>query len=354
MKTVLVTGGAGFIGSNFVKYITGRGNHAIVLDNLTYAGDLRNLNTVKKEKLSFVEGDINNSHLVKELLCTYHPDGIIHFAAESHVDNSITNSTPFLNTNVLGTVSLLESVKWYLSNRHRYTIRQDKFRFHHISTDEVYGSLGPNDPPFTETTSYAPRSPYAASKAASDHFVAAYGNTHKIPYVITNCSNNYGPHQHSEKLIPTIIRHALKNEPIPMYGNGSNIRDWIHVRDHCEALWKVYLDAKDRMRYNIGGKNQVSNRQMIHQILYLMDKPLSLVQSVTDRPGHDWRYDIDNSKIERELNWYPHIDLLNGLNETIEWYTLYGKDTWNNSGSGEIITPVSCDDCRIKTATTDL
>jgi dTDP-glucose 4,6-dehydratase len=286
---ILVTGGAGFIGSNFVKYVTDKNEHVAVIDKLTYAGNLANLNDVKKGYLHFTQGDINDSHLVRELLCTYHPRGIVHFAAESHVDNSINDASPFLQTNVNGTVSLLESVKWYLANRHKYTSDKSSFRFHHISTDEVYGSLGYHDPAFTEKTQYDPRSPYSASKAAADHFVTAYGNTYKIPYVITNCSNNYGPKQHPEKLIPTVIRKAMNDEPVPMYADGSNIRDWIHVWDHCAALWKVFLDAKNGSRYNIGGKCQLSNKILIAGILDLMGKPISLIKSVADRPGHDFR-----------------------------------------------------------------
>ena len=339
--TIMVTGGAGFIGSNFVKYVADTVKEpVVVVDNLTYAGDLRNLGDVKGS-VSFHECDINDKSRVLDIMHVYRPRGIVHFAAESHVDNSIADAYPFLHTNVSGTVALLEATREYLKKN------LGDFRFHHVSTDEVYGSLGPNDPPFTETTPYAPRSPYAATKASSDLLVAAYGTTYNLPYVITNCSNNYGPKQHAEKLIPTVIRHALRNEPIPMYGNGSNIRDWIHVNDHCRALWKVFLDANNGTRYNIGGKNQISNRAMIHQILYLMDKPLSLIQSVPDRPGHDWRYDIDNSKIERDLKWFPHVDLAYGLKETIEWYMMYGEDTWNNTGSRTLVPFVSGNNSRI-------
>jgi len=323
--TIMVTGGAGFIGSNFVRYLTDLGEHVHVLDNLTYAGDLRNLRDINKSKLYFTEGDINDTELVFNLLATYDPIGIVHFAAESHVDNSINNASPFVITNVNGTVSLLEATKKWLLLRHRYTTKKQSFRFHHVSTDEVYGSLSLGEPAFTESNLYAPRSPYSASKAASDHFVAAYGATHNIPYVMTNCSNNYGRRQHKEKLIPVVITKAMNDLSIPMYADGANIRDWIHVRDHCEALWRVFVYGKDNSKYNIGGKTQVSNKELITTILNMMGKPLSLITSVTDRLGHDFRYDIDNTKIETELRWYPRIPLDIGLKDTIEWYRTQHK-----------------------------
>ena len=347
---ILVTGGAGFIGSNFVQYLTHKGENVLVVDKLTYAGDMRNLIDVDVSRLRFVEGDICDTEMIFDLLVEFEPRGIINFAAESHVDNSISDSSPFLKTNVLGTASLLEATRKYLNSHQTHK----EFRFHHISTDEVYGSLGPKDPPFKETTPYAPRSPYAASKASSDHLVTAWGNTYGIPYVITNCSNNYGPKQHKEKLLPTIIRKAYNNEPIPMYGNGSNIRDWLHVYDHCEAIWKVFLDSKDKSRYNIGGKCQIPNIDMIRIVLDIMGKSSYLIQSVTDRPGHDFRYDIDTAKIQNELGFYPHIDLYSGLTETIQWYTTYGKDSWDNTGGRQVKPTVSCDKCRIKTATPHL
>ncbi len=353
MSGIIVTGGAGFIGSNFVKLITDQGYHAIVLDKLTYAADLSYIyDNCDPTEVLFTEGDINDTELVYNLLACYDPIGIVHFAAESHVDNSIKDSKPFIETNVMGTVSVLEATRRWLANRHKYNIRKRSFRFHHVSTDEVYGSLGPDDAPFTETTPYAPRSPYAASKAASDHMVASYGNTYGIPYVITNCSNNYGKHQHSEKLIPTVIRNALADESIPMYGDGSNIRDWIHVEDHCEALLKVFVDGKDKNKYNIGGKCQISNRVLIGNILSMMGKSADLVKSVGDRPGHDFRYDIDNTKIETELGWTPRKNFLIGLNETIRWYI--NENTRHNSSGGSLDTSVSSNHSDIEAASANL
>ena len=319
---ILVTGGAGFIGSNFIRYVVEQHKEqVVVLDKLTYAGDLANLIGLDKDFVKFVVGDIADSDLVLDLLLTYHPRGIIHFAAESHVDRSIDSSMPFVEANVVGTVKLLEAAKQYLQIRNNYKKGLVDFRFHHISTDEVYGSLQLDDPAFTETTLYAPRSPYSASKAASDHFVAAYGTTHNVPWVLTNCSNNYGPRQHKEKLIPTVITKALRNEPIPIYGQGTNIRDWIHVQDHCEALWTVFKQAPNGERYNIGGKCQISNLDLVVKILKLMNKPRDLITFVTDRLGHDFRYDIDNEKIEKTFKWRPKVKLEEGLKQTIEWYT---------------------------------
>jgi dTDP-glucose 4,6-dehydratase len=319
---ILVTGGAGFIGSNFVRYLIEiHREPVVVIDKLTYAGDLANLKDLDPDMLHFVGGDIANDELVLDLLLTYHPRGIVHFAAESHVDRSIDSSMPFVDSNVVGTVKLLDATKQYLKVRDQYRKDLREFRFHHVSTDEVYGSLGVEDPAFTEETLYAPRSPYSASKAASDHFVAAYGATHNIPWVLTNCSNNYGPRQHKEKLIPTVITRALNDEPIPVYGQGANIRDWIHVQDHCEALWAVFNGAANGERYNIGGKCQLRNIDIVVNILTLMNKPLDLITFVEDRLGHDFRYDIDNAKIERDFGWNPRIKLEDGLRETIEWYT---------------------------------
>jgi dTDP-glucose 4,6-dehydratase len=327
--TLLVTGGAGFIGSNFVKYIVETHREpVVVLDNLTYAGDRNNL--PKSDMISFHEGEIGDYHFVSELLRRYNPRGIINFAAESHVDRSIDCAAAFTYTNVVATVTLLEAARDYIYSFAQDHLPKPDFRFHHISTDEVYGSLGPNDPPFTETTPYAPRSPYAASKAASDHFVAAFGNTYGLPYVITNCSNNYGPRQHKEKFIPTVITKLLAKEPIPLYGDGSNIRDWIYVMDHCEAIYKVFVYAQNNSKYNIGGKCQVTNLQMIEGISKIMGiEPI--IKYVPDRLGHDFRYDIDNTKIEHAIHWYPNTHLGNGLIETIKWYT---DENIRNNSSG--------------------
>jgi dTDP-glucose 4,6-dehydratase len=326
---ILVTGGAGFIGSNFVKYMNKIGEPCLVVDKLTYAGNESNLDGLD---CIFVQEDICNTKAMLNLLLHYDPRGIINFAAESHVDNSIKDSLPFIQTNIVGTYSLLEAVRKYRPVR---TERMHgRFRFHQISTDEVYGHLGDFDPPFTEKTKYDPRSPYSASKASADHLVASYGNTYGIPYTITNCSNNYGPNQHKEKLIPTIIRNALQDKPVPMYGQGYNVRDWIHVDDHCQAIWKVFLDSRDNNVYNVGGGCQMSNLRLIKLVLELMNKPEHLITSVDDRPGHDFRYAIDNTKIETELGWYPNVFFRHGLEKTIEWYiNEYKKDLGNYSSS---------------------
>ena len=350
---ILVTGGAGFIGSNFVKYVSDTmGEYCAVVDKLTYASSLDNLSDVKRD-VFFHKDDICDVTQIIHLLNAYHPRGIINFAAESHVDNSIKDSLPFIKSNIVGTYSLLEATRIYLKEHRLSTM--EPFRFHHISTDEVYGSLDASDTPATEDSPYKPRSPYAASKASADHLVASYGVTHNLPYVITNCSNNYGPKQHSEKLIPTIIRNAYNNTSIPMYGDGSNIRDWIYVEDHCKAIWKVFLDGKNGNRYNIGGQNQTTNKGLIHYILNVMGKSDDLVLSVKDRPGHDFRYDIDTKKISEELGFHPTTELESGLKKTIEWYiNEYNKNSGNNSGGGQEQPPVSGDNGSIETVTSNI
>lgn len=317
-KNMLVTGAAGFIGCNFVQYMLAKYNDLKIIsfDKLTYAGDLKSLENLPNEKNhSFVQGDICDAKLLDEVLQKHQVNIIVHFAAESHVDRSITGPKEFVQTNVMGTFTLLEAARKY------------GIRFHHISTDEVYGSLNPQDPAFCETTPYAPNSPYSASKAASDHFVRAYFHTYKLPVTTSNCSNNYGPYQHSEKLIPTIIRCCLENKPIPIYGNGQNIRDWLYVEDHVAAIDLILNKGTIGEVYNVGGKNEHTNLSLTKAICAILDelKPSSkkyesLISFVTDRAGHDQRYAIDNSKIQTELGFVPKYDLADGLRKTIEWY----------------------------------
>jgi dTDP-glucose 4,6-dehydratase len=330
MQNVLITGGAGFIGANFVHYLLRNEPQVkiINLDALTYAGSLENLKGLPDPKRhTFVQGDICDHSLVANLLRQYEIDTIVHFAAESHVDRSIHGPAPFIKTNIMGTFTLLEATRqvWLIEGR-----RPDgKLRFHHISTDEVFGSLEPEDPPFSETTPYAPNSPYAASKAASDHLVRAYGHTYGLPITISNCSNNYGPYQFPEKLIPLVISNALEGKPIPIYGDGGQIRDWLYVEDHCEAIHRVLQDGKPGETYNIGGDNQPTNLEIVRLLCGILDEccPQSsyvphekLITFVTDRPGHDRRYAMDIRKIEKELGWQPHCSLETGLRETVNWY----------------------------------
>jgi dTDP-glucose 4,6-dehydratase len=327
--TILVTGGCGFIGSNFIRYFINKYETRVVnLDKVTYAGNPKNLSDLEfSNNYIFNRGDIADGNLIRALILNHKFDAIINFAAESHVDNSIKDSTPFIDTNVVGTIKLLEAVK---INR---KFLPANFKFIHISTDEVYGSLEADYGSFTEETPYDPRSPYSASKASSDHFVMAYHHTHNIPAIITNCSNNYGPYQHKEKFIPTIITKALNNQNIPVYGNGMNIRDWLYVEDHCEAICRVLEDGKIGQKYNIGGNNEVSNIQLAKKILQLMDKPESLIEYVTDRLGHDFRYSIDNRKIVNELNWTPSMDFDLGLMKTIKYYTEVNLENIRNNSS---------------------
>ncbi len=305
-KNLLVTGGAGFIGANFIHYWQKHYPDSLLvnLDLLTYAGSLDNLVGLSHpDRHIFVQGDICDQGLVEKLLQEHQIDTIVHFAAESHVDNSIKDPALFVKTNVLGTHALLEAA------------RKAKCRFHHISTDEVYGTLGPNDPPFTEATQYAPNSPYSASKAGSDHLVRAYHHTYGLAVTTSNCSNNFGPLQHAEKFIPTIIRSCLAWQPIPVYGNGSNIRDWLYVEDHCAAIDLILQKGKLGEVYNVGGHNEWANIDIVKLICDLFDelKPReqsyhSLIRFVTDRPGHDWRYAIDPAKLVTELHWKVTMD----------------------------------------------
>jgi len=305
---IFVTGAAGFIGSNFVHYLTERTkDDIVVLDKLTYAGDIINLYPLWQHKVERV--DLSDIEQLEPLFKKYNPSAVFHFAAESHVDNSIKDVTPFLYTNVVGTTNLL-----------RCAVDCDLKMFHHISTDEVYGSLGYDDPSFTEETPYDPQNPYSASKAASDHFVMSFHNTYGLPVKLTNCSNNYGPRQNVEKLIPKTITNILQGNKIPVYGKGENIRDWIYVEDHCEAIYEVFNRGKVGEKYNIGGECEVKNIDLIKKLLELLGGSEDLIEYVNDRPGHDLRYSIDNAKIRKELGWVPKYTLEQGLEKTIDWY----------------------------------
>jgi dTDP-glucose 4,6-dehydratase len=330
MKNVLITGGAGFIGSNFVRYLQGKEPAAQIwnLDALTYAGSLENLKDLPDhERHTFLEGDICDQQLVEEILRDHKIDTVIHFAAESHVDRSIEGPGAFVRTNIQGTFSMLEAVRKVWLEHEVMPIRE--VRFHHISTDEVYGSLGLADPPFSEKTPYAPNSPYAASKAASDHLVRAYAHTYGLPTLITNCSNNYGPYQFPEKLIPLMILNALQGLPLPVYGDGGQIRDWLYIEDHCRAILRVLQDGKIGETYNIGGGNQPTNLEVVESLCSILDEvaPNSqyaphaqLIQFVGDRQGHDRRYAINAQKMEEDLGWEPEEDLTTGLRKTVLWY----------------------------------
>lgn len=326
---ILVTGGAGFIGSNFIlDWIEAGGEPVVNLDKLTYAGNLENLASLKDDpRHIFDRGDINDRELVAKLLSQHQPRAIIHFAAESHVDRSIHGPGEFINTNINGTFSLLEEVRAYWQGLQGE--KKAAFRFLHVSTDEVYGSLGPSDPPFTETTAYAPNSPYSASKAASDHLVRAYHHTYGLPTLTTNCSNNYGAYQFPEKLIPLIVLNALNGKPLPIYGDGMNVRDWLYVGDHCAAIRAVLTGGRLGETYNIGGWNEKTNLDVVNTVCAILDelKPAadgkphaSLITYVKDRPGHDRRYAIDARKIERELGWKPTETFETGIRKTVAWY----------------------------------
>ena len=328
-NTILVTGGAGFIGSNFIlRQLGARDSFSIVnLDKLTYAGNLRNLEAVANDqRYEFVHGDIGDRALVRRLLQSHSPRSIVHFAAESHVDRSIRGPDDFIRTNIDGTFALLEEVRAYFEGLNEQT--RAEFRFLHVSTDEVYGSLGPSDAPFSESTPYAPNSPYAASKAASDHLVRAYHHTYGLPTLTTNCSNNYGPFQFPEKLIPLMILNARDGKPLPVYGDGQNVRDWLYVEDHCTAIATVLAGGRVGETYNIGGWNEKRNLDIVHLICDLVDEiegrgdsaRRGLISFVKDRPGHDRRYAMDASKIERELGWRPVETFETGIRKTVQWY----------------------------------
>jgi dTDP-glucose 4,6-dehydratase len=327
-NTILVTGGAGFIGSNFILQRMERDSASIVnLDKLTYAGNLQNLEAMRdKTRYTFVHGDIADRELVRGLLQRYKPRSVVHFAAESHVDRSIRGPDDFIRTNVDGTFALLEEVRAYWSGLEERT--KSEFRFLQVSTDEVYGSLGPADAAFSETTAYAPNSPYAASKAASDHLVRAYHHSYGLPVLTTNCSNNYGRFQFPEKLIPLVILNARAGKPLPVYGDGQNVRDWLYVEDHCEAIAAVLTRGRVGQTYNIGGWNEKRNIDIVQTICDLVDEMAGsgtaarrgLITFVKDRPGHDRRYAVDATKIERELGWRPGETFESGIRKTVRWY----------------------------------
>lgn len=337
MKTIIVTGGAGFIGSNFVHSVleAQRDVHLINLDKLTYAGNLDSLKDVEEDsRYTFVKGDICDSSLVEDLFGKYEPDAIVHFAAESHVDRSIDGPAEFIRTNINGTFNLLENTRKYWLKLERE--KKDSFRFVHISTDEVYGSLGSTGY-FTEETAYAPNSPYSASKASADLLVRSYYHTYGLPTIITNCSNNYGPYHFPEKLIPLILLNALEGKDLPIYGNGLNVRDWLYVKDHCEAIWQVLTQGKIGEKYNIGGHNEKTNLCIVETLCDILDGRVpkengksyrEQIVFVKDRPGHDLRYAIDASKIEKELGWVPKETFDTGIVRTVDWY-LENRD-WCN------------------------
>ncbi len=355
MRKLLVTGGAGFIGAGFVHYWLKHHpeDRIVILDALTYAGNLANLEPVRGEKnLRFVHGDICDSKPIDSLLAEEDITTIVHLAAESHVDRSISGPDPFIETNINGTHNLLKAARKAWLDRH---VDLEKYRFHHVSTDEVYGSLEPDEPAFSETTSYTPHSPYAASKAASDHLVRAYSDTYGLPVTISNCSNNYGPYQFPEKLIPLMIVNALDGKPLPVYGDGLNIRDWLYVDDHCRGIDLVLSDGKPGETYNIGGNNEWANIDIVKLLCQLIDSAFSydqwlkqrfphcpaaqgqptegLITFVKDRPGHDRRYAIDSTKIASELGYRPEEEFDSGIRKTLSWY-LDNEDWWRGVMDG--------------------
>jgi dTDP-glucose 4,6-dehydratase len=340
--SILVTGGAGFIGSNFVlSWIKDIGSPVINLDSLTYAGNRNNLQSLDQDSRHiFVHGDMADEQLVTKLLREHRPRAVVHFAAESHVDRSIVGPGAFIQTNVVGTFELLQTARAYYAELS--ADEQKQFRFLHVSTDEVYGTLGPDDPAFSETTAYAPNSPYAASKAASDHLVRAYFHTYGLPVLTTNCSNNYGPYQFPEKLIPLMILNGLEGKPLPVYGDGKNVRDWLFVEDHCSAIRTVLERGRLGETYNIGGSSERTNIDVVTTICDLLDElspnevigsRKKLISYVTDRPGHDRRYAIDARKIKQELGWEPAERFESGIRKTVEWYLAH-QDWVENVRSG--------------------
>jgi dTDP-glucose 4,6-dehydratase len=347
MKTILVTGGCGFIGSNLIRLLLKNDGYTLVnLDKLTYAGNLSSLKDIdSNDRYRFEQIDLCDISAVHAVFEHHKPDGVIHLAAESHVDRSIDGPSDFIQTNIVGTYNLLQASLEYWKQFSDDSSNRANFRFLHVSTDEVYGSLSPTEPAFSEKTAYDPRSPYSASKAASDHLVRSWHESYGLPTLITNCSNNYGPYQFPEKLIPVVILKCLQNEPIPVYGKGENIRDWLYVGDHCSALKTVFSNGIPGETYNIGGNNERTNIELVRKICKIMNElrpsplPVSdqsqskgndyqnLITFVNDRPGHDFRYAIDASKIKRELGWEPKENFESGLTQTVRWY-LENEDWW--------------------------
>ncbi|MCZ6804926.1 MAG: dTDP-glucose 4,6-dehydratase [Proteobacteria bacterium] len=338
---ILVTGGAGFIGSEVCRYfVLEKGIQVINIDKLTYAANLSSLKEIENNECYFFEQvDICDTLILHSLFAKYKPDGVIHLAAESHVDRSIDSPENFIQTNIIGTYSLLEATRCYLKEN---PSKRDAFRFLHVSTDEVYGSLG-NEGAFTEDTSYAPNSPYSASKASSDHLVRVYGKTYNLPVIISNCSNNYGPFQFPEKLMPLMVINILKGKPLPVYGDGNNRRDWLHVEDHVSALFTIFTKGLPGGKYNVGGGEEKSNLEVVEIICDLMDELVegelpqypssSLIKFVADRPGHDYRYAMNTEKINSTLGWHAEYDFMTGIRETILWYLdnePWWKDIFNN------------------------
>ncbi len=345
---ILVTGGAGFIGSNFVLDWLAQSSEAVVnVDKLTYAGNVQNLASLQGDtRHIFVQADIVERERMLELMRAHRPRAIVHFAAESHVDRSIHGPAAFISTNINGTFALLEAAREYWSG-----LAADEkagFRFLHVSTDEVYGSLGPSDAPFSETTAYAPNSPYSASKAASDHLVRAYHHTYGFPTLTTNCSNNYGPFHFPEKLIPLVISNALDGKPLPIYGDGMQVRDWLYVSDHCAAIRRVLEAGRVGEVYNVGGWNEMANLEVVHTLCDILDREApkadgsyrDQITYVTDRPGHDRRYAIDARKLERELGWKPAETFASGIHKTVRWYLTH-QDWVANVRSGAYLTWVN-------------
>lgn len=327
MENILVTGGAGFIGSNFIRYLLKESDEVNIInyDSLTYAGNLANLKDIENHRnYRFVKGDIKNSEFLEFIINEYKITGIINFAAESHVDRSIENSRPFIDTNIVGTLNILEAVK-------KLHVKS----FLQVSTDEVYGSLGAEGL-FTENTPLSPNSPYSASKSSADQLCLAFNHTFGINVKITRCSNNYGPMQFPEKLIPLMISNAMEDKELPVYGDGMNVRDWLYVDDHCSAIWEVFKNGKSGEVYNIGGNNEKANIEIVKGILSQLGKPESLIKYVKDRPGHDRRYAIDNTKIKNELGWEPKVDFETGIKMTIQWY-LDNKEWSKHVKSGEYL-----------------
>ena len=338
---LLITGGAGFIGSNFILHRIEKGDQVVNLDKLTYSGNLNNLVSVQnRENYSFVRGDIGDKSLVRKIFSECRPDAVVNFAAETHVDRSVIDPESFVRTNVLGTSNLLLDTLEYWKSLSQE--EKAKFRFHHISTDEVYGSLGFEDPAFTENTAYAPNSPYSASKASSDHFVRAFHETYGLPTLISNCSNNYGPRQFPEKLIPLMVLNAIEGKPLPIYGNGKNIRDWLHVFDHCDAISLILEKSKPGECYNVGGNSEKNNLEVVAAIINVLDQEVprpdgksysEQIHFVKDRPGHDLRYAINADKIKKDLGWTPKFNFDQGIRETVLWY-LANEDWVKNVKDG--------------------